>query len=173
MDAILNRRSVRKFDMTKKVSYDTLVDLCRYGEAAPSAKNQKGRAYVIVDDEDLIQKLSGVSPNAAFLMSCPAVIAVIGLDSSTLRSARLHHQDLAAATENILVAAASKGIGSCWIGITPIEERVTLCDALLKVTDGAHTFSLIALGYPQDENAFYDANKLTETMLFHNEFHHA
>ena len=33
-------------------------------------------------------------------------------------------QDLAAATENMLVEAKSLGIGSCWLGVYPNEERL-------------------------------------------------
>ena len=47
MDIILNRRSVRKYDLTQKVEYNTLVELCRYAESAPSARRQKSREYII------------------------------------------------------------------------------------------------------------------------------
>ena len=57
MDEILFRRSIRKFDLNKKISYDDLVNLCRYGEAAPSAKNQKSREYIIIDDKSIIDEL--------------------------------------------------------------------------------------------------------------------
>ena len=36
MDALKLRRSVRKFDKTKKIDYETLVELCRIGEYAPA-----------------------------------------------------------------------------------------------------------------------------------------
>ena len=43
MDYILNRRSVRKYDLNKKISDDELIELCKCAEAAPSARRQKGR----------------------------------------------------------------------------------------------------------------------------------
>ena len=56
IEALRIRRSVRKFDKTKKIDYDTLVELCRIGEFAPAARNQKGREYVIIDDENIIKR---------------------------------------------------------------------------------------------------------------------
>ena len=42
MDAILNRRSVRNFK-NELIPYLDLLTLCKYAEAAPSARNQKSR----------------------------------------------------------------------------------------------------------------------------------
>ena len=168
MDVILNRRSVRKFDLTKKVTYDDMLDLCRYGEAAPSARRQKGREYIIIDDLSVIEKLSNISKGALILKNCEACIAVIGKDPNTLVTPLMQAQDLSAATENILLRATSKGIGSCWVGVYPIEERTRLATEILNVGNGGFVFSLIALGYPLEENVFYDASKLEDNMIHYN-----
>ena len=47
MDAILLRRSVRKFN-DKYIPYEDLVTLCKYGEAAPSARNQRSDRKSVV-----------------------------------------------------------------------------------------------------------------------------
>ena len=168
MDVILNRRSVRKFDLTKKVTYDDMLDLCRYGEAAPSARRQKGREYIIIDDLSVIEKLSNISKGALILKNCEACIAVIGKDPNTLVTPDMQAQDLSAATENILLRATSKGIGSCWVGVYPIEERTRFATEILNVGNGGFVFSLIALGYPLEENVFYDASKLEDNMIHYN-----
>ena len=54
MENILKRRSVRKFDSSKKITFETLKSLCKAGESAPSARNQKSRSYIIIDDKKLI-----------------------------------------------------------------------------------------------------------------------
>ena len=64
---------------------------------------------------------------------CTAVIAVLGKDPKTLFTPLMQQQDLSCAVENILLAATSMGIGSCYIGIFPIEERVKECNQLLEV----------------------------------------
>ena len=168
MDALKLRRSVRKFDKTKAIDYDTLVELCRIGEYAPTARNQKGREYVIIDDFSIIEKLSTVSKGALVLANGVAAIAVIARNRETLVTPGMLDQDLSCAVENILIGATQMGIGSCYIGIYPHEDRVSACDEILNVKDGKHTFALIALGYPSEENAFYEKDKLTDDMLYHN-----
>ena len=168
MDALRVRRSVRKFDKSRKIDYETLLELCRIGEFAPSARNQKGREYVIIDDEYIINELATVSKGAAVLANGVAAIAVIARNKDELVTPAMIEQDLSSAVENILIGATQMGIGSCWIGIHPHQERIEPCDKVLNVTDGKHTFALIALGYPEDENAFYEKDKLTEDMIYHN-----
>ena len=168
MDALRVRRSVRKFDKTRKIDYETLVELCRIGEFAPSARNQKGREYVIIDDESIIEQLSTVSKGALVLANGVAAIAVIARDKETLVTPGMLDQDLSCSVENILIGATQMGIGSCYIGIYPHPERVEPCDKILNVRDGKHTFALIALGYPSEENPFYEKDKLTDDMIYHN-----
>lgn len=169
MDIILNRRSVRKFDSTKKVSNEDLLELLMYAEAAPSARRQSSREYVIVNDKEVISKLSKVSTGAKVLEGCDVAIAVIGRNPNKLTTPGMQPQDLSAAVQNILLAATQKGIGSCWIGIYPTEDRTLAAGEVLKVKDNKFVFALVALGYPQDENAFYKWNKLTEDMISYNE----
>ena len=168
MDIILNRRSVRKYDLTKKISFDELKDLCKYAEAAPSARRQSSREYIIIDNQDIINELSKVSKGSMILSECNTVIAVIGKDPNTLVTPHMQIQDLSAATENILLAATQKGFGSCWIGICPLEDRMDAAAKILNVKDNKFVFSLIALGYPLNDNSFYDAAKFNDSLVYHN-----
>lgn len=169
MDIILNRRSIRKYDLAKKIDYDTLVDLCRHAEAAPSARRQESREYIIIDDQNVINELSLVSKGSMILSECNTVIAVVGKDPINLSTPHMQPQDLAAATENILLAATQQKLGSCWIGIYPLEDRLAATKKILKIKDNRFVFSLVALGYPQDVNAcFFDANKIKIENIHHN-----
>lgn len=170
MDVLLNRRSVRKYDSTKKISRQDLEMLCRYAEAAPSARNQKSRCYIVVDDQAVLNQLATCSNHAKFLAQAVAVIAVIATDADTLPTPHMQVQDLAATTQNLLLKATEQQIGSCWIGIYPVEERMRRCDEILSVPPNMHTFALVALGYPQDENCFFDAEKWSDTLLHHNRY---
>lgn len=168
MDYILNRRSVRKYDLSKKLSYDELYELCKYGASAPSARRQSSREYIIVDDEKIINELSKVSKGSMILTDCNTLIAVVGKNPEDLPTPHMQAQDLAASTENILLASTMKGIGSCWIGVYPIEDRITKCNEILNVSDEKFVFSLIALGYPKDENCFHTVEKLDAKDVHHN-----
>lgn len=168
MDIILNRRSVRKYNLDKKIDYDTLVDLCRHAEAAPSARRQESREYIIIDDQAIINELSLISKGSMILSECNTVIAVIGKNPEGLTTPHMQPQDLSAATQNILLAATQKGLGSCWIGIYPLEDRLEAAAKILNIKDNKFVFSLVALGYPLNDDCFYDANKLKMGNIHHN-----
>ena len=169
MDYILNRRSVRKYDLTKKISDDELRELCRYAEAAPSARRQSSREYVIINKQEIINELSKISKGSMILSECNTVIAVVGKDPNTIVTPHMQPQDLSAAVQNILLAATQKGYGSCWIGIYPLEERIQPVKDILKITDNRYVFALVALGYPLNSDCFYDADKLKDDMIHYNE----
>ena len=170
MDAILNRRSVREYDTSKKVDYETLLKLCKAAEAAPTARNQRSREYIIIDDATLIEKLSNVSQGARVLKNCNTVIAVIGKNKEEITTPQMQDQDLSCAVENILIEATYLGLGSCYIGIHPLEDRVKACNEVLGVTGGAFTFALITIGYPKEQDVFYDKNKFQDDLVHHNRY---
>ena len=57
-------------------------------------------------------------------------------------------QDCSAATQNILLAAHSLGLGSVWLGIFPKAERVAGMQKLLNLPGDIRPFGLVAIGYP-------------------------
>jgi len=57
-------------------------------------------------------------------------------------------QDCSAATENILIAANAKGLGAVWLGVYPIERRVTGIKKLLDLPENVIPFSIVSIGYP-------------------------
>ena len=170
MDAILNRRSVREYESSKKVDYEILLKLCKAAEAAPTARNQRSREYIIIDDEDVIEKLSNISQGARVLKNCNTVIAVIGKNKEEISTPHMQDQDLACAVENILIEATYLGLGSCYIGVHPLEDRVMACNEILGITGGAFTFALITIGYPKEKDVFYDKKKFQDDLVHHNRY---
>ncbi len=55
-------------------------------------------------------------------------------------------QDCAAATQNILLAAEALGLGACWLGLHPREERKEAISRLLNLPVSISPLSLIAIG---------------------------
>jgi nitroreductase len=59
-------------------------------------------------------------------------------------------QDTSAATQNILLAAQSMGLGAVWCGIYPIMDRVTSLKRLLKMPEHIIPLNVIPIGYPAE-----------------------
>ncbi len=165
LDVIKNRRSVREFS-TKEIKREDLVELCEAGFMAPSARNQASRAFIIIEDKAVIANLVNISPGARVLTTCNKVIAVICPKFNSLPTKSMALEDLGAATQNILLEATSKKIGSCWIGIAPDYERMTKVAKVLGLEEDSFVFSLIALGYPlAGDKAFYQKDKIDQNLI--------
>ena len=59
-------------------------------------------------------------------------------------------QDCAAAIENILLAAHALGLGACWLGVHPREQRVKILQGLLKLRESVIPVACVAIGYPAE-----------------------
>lgn len=66
-------------------------------------------------------------------------------------SKRYWIQDCAAATENILIAAANIGLGAVWLGCHPRIERKKFIKDFLHIPEDIELLSLIAVGHPAEK----------------------
>lgn len=170
MKEIFTRRSIRKYDLSKKLNHDELVDITKAGFAAPTARNQRSRNFLIVDDESIIAELSEVSKGSMILKNCNTVIAILGYLDDSICMPEMQCCDLSAAQENMMIYARSKNLGTCWIGVYPIEERIKALKKILNVPSNMFVFSLMAIGYPENESCFKEVDKFDETKVFYNRF---
>jgi nitroreductase len=57
-------------------------------------------------------------------------------------------QDCAAAIENLLLAAHGVGLGACWLGVHPREERMRQLRDVFALPASVLPVAVIALGWP-------------------------
>ncbi len=149
IDAILSRRSIRKF---RDDSLPDLVvhELLRAAMSAPSAGNEQPWHFVIIRDKQTLQKISEVHPHSRMLQEAPVAILICG-DMELERHKGFWVQDCSAATENLLIAAIAKDLGAVWLGVYPREDRVDGLKKLLGIPNSVIPFALIPLGYPAED----------------------
>lgn len=158
MDEIYTRRSIRSYS-DKPISRETLDALVKAGMNAPSAGNARSARFITVEDRAVLDAIPELHKYATMLHQAPAAIVVCG-DVSTEYHQAYWVQDCAAATQNILLEATSRGIGSCWLGIHPREEREKGLSELLGLPSDVRPLSVVALGYPAEDkepNDFFEA----------------
>ena len=148
MDAIYNRSSVRSFAM-KKVDADSIEALLRAAMAAPSAGNQQPWEFYVVQDAATCQALSAASQYAKPAAKAPCVI-VPCVRENECRFPECAPQDMSAAIENLLLEATELGLGTVWMGISPVAERMAHVAKTLALPAGLSPFALIAVGYPAE-----------------------
>lgn len=159
-DIIFKRRSIRRF-LDKPVEPEKLEKILKAGMQAPSAHNNQRWEFLVVTDKDKREALSKMSPWAGMVAKAPVAVVVMGkTDNEDLR--QWFEQDLGACTENILLQIAEEGLGGCWMGFYPNMERVGLIQKYFNVPDDIVPFSVIALGYSEDENKFVDRSDMSK-----------
>ena len=144
MSLLLERKSIRKFTQ-KPISKEDINKMLKAAMQAPSAHNQQPWEYIVVDDRELLDELSTASSSAWMLKDVN--VAIVPLLLPTSLSPHFAVQDMSAATQNILLEATNLGIGSVWIGVYPLKERVSIVKRVLNIKEEVNPFSMIALGY--------------------------
>ena len=149
LEAILTRRSVREYT-SDPVPDDILEELLRAAMQAPSAGNQRPWHFVLLREPEILQEIGRVHPYAQMLRATPVAILVCG-DTRLMRFEEFWVQDCSAAAQNILLAAHARGLGSAWVGLYPLEDRISEMRRILHLPDAVLPLCLIPLGYPASE----------------------
>ncbi|MDO5701796.1 MAG: nitroreductase family protein [Lachnospiraceae bacterium] len=149
MDEIFRRISVRKFE-DRPVEDEKIDQILRAAMAAPSAGNQQPWEFYVVKDRETIEKMAKCSPYARCAMKAPAVI-VPCMKMKGMRLPEMVMIDLSIATQNILLEITSLGLGGVWLGVAPVEERMSKVDEALGIGDELRSFALVPVGYPAED----------------------
>ncbi len=150
----LTRRSIRQYK-DEKVELKALEELIRIGMSAPSAGNQQPWEFIIIDEREKLDKIPDIHPYSQMIKGAPAAILICGAPHSC-KYKDYWVQDCSAATQNILLAINALGLGGVWLGIYPLEERITGMRKLLDIPESITPFALISLGYPNQELKYID-----------------
>lgn len=148
---ILDRRSIRRFT-PQKIDNPTLTKILTAAMYAPSAVDRQPWHFVVIDDPQLLLKIMEIHPHARMLQTASHAVVVCG-DEELQHDDGYWVVDCGAATQNLLLAAHTLGIGSCWVGLQPREERKSAFSRLLSLPSQVKPFSLVALGYPDEQKS--------------------
>lgn len=162
---IRNRRSIRKYS-DKEIPDEYVDKLLRAAmQAAGSRMGAEPWEFIVVKDKETIKKLSEVDTNTKPLKT--ATLAIVSIANiERVHYERVWQQDMAAASENLLLEAANLGLGAVWLGIAPVEERMNKIREIFNLeSESLRPFNIISLGYPAEgfENKFVD--KYDETRV--------
>jgi nitroreductase len=190
IETINKRRSVRAFE-SKPIPRDVINTIIEAGNQAPSTMGMvKGVLrfqpwrFVVVEDAEFKQKLVETAlpiwkkflegtketdpelyenvmtlyevlpePKDLVYYSAPVIIFVIGPISNAV--------SCSLACENIMLAATSLGLGSCYTGFGMMVKGNAEVVQALELADGERIYGPILLGYPKDDprKRFMDQHK--------------
>jgi nitroreductase len=160
------RRSVRKFKDTS-VPRELLDDMIAHATLAPNAGNRQPWTFIVIQDPALMKQLSDDSkasiladikadpgsslkvyeshmknPDFNVFYNAPCLIYIAGrADIPTMA------KDCALAASYLMLSAASRGLGSCWIELGRFIRDPDLIRTI-RLPEGAEIHAPLVVGYP-------------------------
>lgn len=160
MDPILMRKSVRSYT-DKPLTEEDLKSLLHAGMSAPTAMNHRPWRFVLVKDKTMLKSLVMDGYTKA-LERAQAAIVIVG-DNAKDATGIFNMVDCALAAENILLEATSKGIGSVYYIVNPMDYREAHIRKTLSLPDSVTPYVVLPLGYP--DKPLKEENRYDETMV--------
>lgn len=152
LSLVEKRFSVRNYK-DDPISESVITKILDSARKAPTAGNLQPWKFIVVYNDEIKKKLAAAALGQSFVASAPVLIVVC---AEPERSGMIYGdrgrnlyciQDTAAAVQNILLAAASFQIGSCWVGAFD-ESAVSNC---LELSSDFRPVAIISLGYSDEE----------------------
>jgi nitroreductase len=151
LQTIAARRSIRAFT-GEDVSEDALNTVLNAGFCAPSASNKRPLHFLVSKDRAKMDAFMAASPYVGMLKTAATSIVVCG-DKVTQGIPEWLLEDCAAATENMLLAIVSLGLGGCWCGVRQGSDFYKAVETAFCLPGHIRPVSLIAVGVPAEEKA--------------------
>ena len=163
-----NRRSIRDYQ-DKPVEAGLLTEIVKDACQAPSSGNGQSWRFIVITNRDFLKRLSDESkanmvarieadpntyvaryeaamrdPGFNVFYNAPAMIVICGpADTGSLTI------DCSLAASYLMLSAAARGLGTCWIGLgTALERPETLQE--MGLPEGYRIVAPIIVGYPRE-----------------------
>ena len=162
LETILNRKSVRKYK-DRPVEKEKIDKLIRAGMAAPSSRDRRPWEFIIVTDRKALDTMAEGLPFARMLKETRQAIVVSG---DTIKSSNAWFLDCSAASQNLLLAAESMGLGAVWTAVYPYPDRIEIVRKELQLPDHIIPLNVIPVGYPMQKET--PKNKYNVQQIHHN-----
>ena len=146
ISTIRSRRSVRKFS-SEEIQNGLINSILEAGRWAPSGLNNQPWRFCVIRDGKMRESLAALTEYGGIILSCGACIAVMYHRPSGYNREK-DIMSIGACIQNMLLAAASLGMGAVWLG--EILNRKNEAGRLLGAGDDYELMAVIAMGWPDE-----------------------
>lgn len=151
---IEQRQSIRKYKKIP-VEKEKIIELLKAAMNAPTARNTQEWKFKVITNKEALNCMVDLSPYTTMMQEAPCAILVIA-DLNKAINLEYGLINCAAAIENILIEAVNQGLGSCWCGIAPVEQRIKGFKDYFKLSANEYPVGVIALGYSNESKPLID-----------------
>lgn len=164
IETLKNRRSVRQY-LPKQIEKNELDEIMEAAIYAPTGHNDQPWHFTIIQNKKLIDEINegakaemrktgidwisnlGAMEGFNIFHRAPTVVIVSGKKDATTPLV-----DCSAAVQNMLIAAESMNIGSCWIGFAKFFFTTKKNLEEYKIPEDHEVHFGVALGYKANDN---------------------
>ena len=139
LSCIRTRREIRDY-LDRPIPQDCIDEILEAGRLAPSSKNSQPWHFIVVRDRGTLSRISDLTPTGKHIAKAPLAIAII------MEDAKLPEVDGARAGQNMILAAWSLGVGSCWV-TNFYDDGVK---EILGVPQRMKLVTVLPFGYPSE-----------------------
>lgn len=140
-EQLISRLEVRDFAPDQKISEEVIRKVVEAGRLAPSAMNRQPWKFVIVRDQDQLNRLAELNPHARYVGQAGFAVGIY------IKESRFGEIDATRAITHMQLAAwvVTPRLGSCF-NFGWDSEHVA---KILGPVDGFRLFTIIPFGYPK------------------------
>jgi nitroreductase len=177
LDLVNKRYSVRNYNNTP-IARDTMNRCIEAARLAPSACNSQPWKFIIVDDPELLRKVStaafeGILKFNHFAFDAPALVVIVSERQKALaniagrvKRKTFSQMDIGIAAEHFCLQAAEEGLGTCMLGwFNEARVKKTLSIPRLKRVE-----LIISVGFSADEKIPRKNRKSIDEILTFNRY---
>ena len=154
---IKSRKSTRKFT-DQLLNPEQVEMILKAALMAPASKRKNPWQFVVVEDKEMLAKLSVCKPaGAAFLKDCALAVVVL----ANVMESDVWVEDASIASIYMQLQAEDLGLGSCWCQIRNRQmeddtDAAQYVRGLLDVPYQLDVLSIIGIGYKDQERKPFD-----------------
>lgn len=150
--AIKERHTCKRFS-TKKVDWREVMEALELARLAPLAGNISTIRFILVQEQDKIQKLAEASQQN-FVANASCVVVVCSDTNQITRSygeraTKYARQQAGASIENFLLKIASLGLATCWVGAF-YDDQVK---SILNIPENIEIEAMFPIGYEMPQKS--------------------
>lgn len=171
IELLRTRRSIRKYTKTP-IDGKTIAVLMEALVRSPTSRNSKSWEFILVDDPELLVKLSKTREQGSQHMQGAALGIVVCADST---KSDVWVEDCSLAAILVQVTAHDLGLGSCWIQIRNRKhsEEITAeeyLQGLLGLPAHIKVECMVSLGHPDETKKPVPDSELAYHKIKHNHY---
>jgi nitroreductase len=169
---LVERRSIRRYT-DQQLDPEQVKTILEAGLLSPTGKSARAWHFIVVDDPDMLQRLSECKKAGALPVAKARMAVVVAVD---VTRSETWVEDGSIAAAYMMLQARDLGIGSCWIEVngrlaadgTPAEDIVA---ELLGIPEQIQPLSIITFGYPDEVRQPQNVEKLLWERVHIGSFH--